>query len=580
MSTQPIHAQINTTLAERVVLPTGTRYFAPPSSPTERSPLLAPLETYGLVPAPVVCDIENIALQDQSSGATILALITDETASGNAGELGDIHRAFVRGIEVCGWTEVSGQYGELAATHTVELHVDSALPSEGYRVDLQSGARRLSIAVAGAAAAQHSAITLAQLVGLQSGSGQAVLEGAIRVEDNPRFAHRGVMLDLARSYFPPAVVRDLISLAAQLKLNVVHLHLVDDQAWRVEITNEGRSSDDSTDYTRLHTISGQTAVNSGAHPGFDSVAATTASNPVYGDPNKGFEAIATGKAGYYTQNELRDLVAYAKSLGIAIVPELEFPGHNHSVLHAMPELATKGAWTQAVDGQVEAWTRWQVGYSYLDYDNAATWRFAEHVMRQYGEIFGFDRLHLGGDECYKLVEDLGQERYNRILSDIVTLAHTCGFARVTLWQEGVLALNNQAGGNDAMQLWNYTDVSAVGDLLAHARETGAHIINSDARHLYLDQKINLSDALGLTWAVSEGLPTRNTYEWDPLADIPTDLHGFVDGIEACLWGETIRTAEDIAYLTLPRLASIAEVAWLAQENRAWQSVSERIGVSS
>ena len=166
------------------------------------------------------------------------------------------------------------------------------------------------------------------------------------------------------------------------------------------------------------------------------------------------------------------------------------------------------------------------------------------------------------------------------MSDIVTLAHTCGFARVTLWQEGVLALNNQAGGNDAMQLWNYTDVSAVGDLLAHARETGAHIINSDARHLYLDQKINLSDALGLTWAVSEGLPTRNTYEWDPLADIPTDLHEFVDGIEACLWGETIRTAEDIAYLTLPRLASIAEVAWLAQENRAWQSVSERIGVSS
>lgn len=578
MSTNPVHAHTKTHNNTRATLLTGTRFFTPPCADEVGSPLLAPLTTYGLIPQPQVCEIDSTT-QPQTHHTPLTLALPTETLPHHTDELNDIQQAFIRGIKVSGWQEITEQETQSTTTHTVKLHLEKNLPTEAYRLESPAGSHVLDITAADTPGAQHSAITLAQLVRLHSGSGQAMTAAAIHIEDRPRFAHRGVMLDLARSYFPPPVIRDLISLAAQLKLNVVHLHLVDDQAWRVEITNEGRNSDDPTDYTRLQTISGQTAVNAGTNPGFDSVAATTASNPVYGDPNKGFETISAGKAGYYTQNELRDLVTYAKTLGITIVPELEFPGHNHSVLHAMPELATNGAWTQAVDGQVEAWTRWQVGYSYLDYENPATWKFAEHVMRQYGEIFGLERLHLGGDECYKLVEDLGQERYNRILSNFVELAHTCGFAHVTLWQEGVLALNNQPGGSDAMQLWNYTDLEAVGELLAHARQSRAHIINSDARHLYLDQKINLADALGLTWAVSEGLPTRNTYEWDPLREIPTDLHEFVDGIEACLWGETIRTVEDIAYLTLPRLASIAEVAWLDQEKRTWQSASERIGIS-
>lgn len=402
--------------------------------------------------------------------------------------------------------------------------------------------------------------------------------------DWPRFEHRGFMLDVARSYQPVSVLRDVISAAAALKLNVVHLHLVDDQGWRVEITNEGREPGDNLDYTRLHCRSGLTAVNGGDNPGFDAVDDTTGTNSVHDDVNRGYETVPPGQPGWYTQDELRELVAFAASMNIRVVPELEFPGHNHSVLYALPELATGGAWTQATPaagGQllVEPWTRWQVGYSYLDFNNPATWRFVAHIMRQFAQIFGTHTLHVGADECYNMVKAVGDENYDQIVGRIVGLAHELGFQQVTLWQEGVRAFSQvktSSGHSNAVQLWNYTDPAEVDELLTHAANNGAGIINSDGRHFYLDQKIDLADSRGLTWAVADGLPTRATYDWDPLQHIPSELHASVRGIEACLWAETVRNVDDIAYLGLPRLGAIAEVGWTSQERRSWQDVALRL----
>lgn len=539
--------------------------------------LLAPLKDYTLVPYPQVIDSDAITVASQHKH---LFVLTSEQHSNTT-----LKHAWENGLALAGYTHIQHEPTTSIALDTqnstneylVELNENPDYNHDEYDILVHPTQQRISVEVGSTRGAQYAGTTLGQLL-RSTEETHNWLETSTHIHDKPRFTHRGVMLDVARSYLPINVLHDLIFVAARLKLTTVHLHLVDDQAWRLEITNNNRTNTDTLDYTRLHSISGQTAVGSGENPEFDPEAATTALNPVYdNDPNKGFHTIEAGHGGYYTQEEMRELVELARSLHIDIIPELEFPGHNHSVLHALPELATQGAWTQAVDGYVEPWTRWQVGYSYLDYQNPATWTFAEHVMREYGEVFGYDKLHLGGDECYKLIEDLGQERYNEILEEFVDMAYRVGFQHVTLWQEGVVSLRQSHG---SMQLWNYTDLDKIRELLDHARHVGARIINSDARHVYLDQKIRLSDPLGLTWAVAEGLPTQNTYEWDPLADIPQDLHDSVDGIEACLWGETVRTQEDVAYLMLPRLAAIAEVAWSAQEERKWDDISRRLGLNS
>lgn len=549
-------------------------------------PLSTRIRSYGLIPRPNDINVQPAQLSAQDEAARVMVKIAQSGGSDT------IRQSFIRTLRALGNLEEhddscdtlfsSPREGKSCSGEIifeVLLVEDFAVPAEGYRLSSQSGSAQIKVTVSSSAGAQYAATTLLKMLAPEHGS-LAQLLGALDIEDAPRFAHRGVMLDVARSYLPLHLLDDLVRSAALLKLNVLHLHLVDDQAWRVEITNEDRHVDDETDYTALHYRSGMTAVAGGDNPGFDDNPETTGANAVHEDPNLGYEAIGAGQVGWYRQEDLRALCDFARDLHITIIPEIEFPGHNHSVLYALPKLATEGAWVNECEGEIQPWTRWQVGYSYLDYDNPSTWLFGEHAMRQYGKIFGFSHLHIGADECYHLIEAVGRDRYDEIVARVRRLAHEVGFETVTVWQEGVRGLDVQPGerNTDRVQLWNYTKPEDIDTLLGYAKDNRARIINSDARHLYLDQKIDLGDSRGLTWAVAEGLPTRNTYEWDPLETIPKELRGAVEGIEACLWGETVRTEEDVTYLMLPRLAAIAEVAWTSQDKRDWADISSRLAL--
>lgn len=468
--------------------------------------------------------------------------------------------------------------GSSLSTFNIETSIDPALDPEAYRLRcrlLEASTRRgktpahgtslcVTVEAATPAGFFYAGTTLAAF------AERGLLGEGCVVEDMPRFPHRGIMVDVARSFLPLEALRDLIRAAAILKLNVLHLHLVDDQGWRIEITNDGRDPADSTDYTALHRIGGLSACNPGTDPGFDMPGAAMSEVIAM---NAGFESVAAGIPGYYTQAELCGLVAYAASLHVRLVPELEFPGHNHVVLHALPHLATAGASMPDEGEGVPPWTRWQVGHSYLDFDNEDTWRFARHVMRQVGEIFGSEHLHLGGDEALKMLRTLGQEKYDEVVTRVVAQAKTCGFERVTLWQEGAMSLTTPT---DSVQLWNYGAAGEVERLMKAAADRNLRIINSDARHIYLDQKITVKDVLGLTWACPEGLPTPYTYEWDPLEVFPPTVREQVIGIEACLWSETVRGPEDAATLLFPRLTAIAEVAWSPQERRCWEDFYGRV----
>ncbi|WP_175954762.1 family 20 glycosylhydrolase [Schaalia sp. Marseille-Q2122] len=525
-----------------------------------------------LVPLPAV--INGVARSASTSSMRwVLENARDLQDEANAGV------EILAALRLRGWEDAGDSLcpatvvdGEKAEYFRVETLTDEGVGAESYRLrclptPASAAGQEAALVVQAEAATPAGFFYAGHTLAALAGSG--ALQVGCLVEDAPRFAHRGLMVDVARSFLPVSALRDLIAAVASLKINVLHLHLVDDQGWRMEMTNEGREADDPTDYTALHRVGGLTACNPGSDPGFDIPGAAMSEVVAM---NAGFESIAAGIPGYYTQAELRSLVAYAADLHVRLVPELEFPGHNHVVLHALPHLATAGASTCDEGEGVAPWTRWQVGHSYLDFGNEDTWRFARHVMAQVRAIFGGEHLHLGGDEALKMLRTLGQDTYDEVVARVVALAKTCGFERVTLWQEGAMALES---ATDSVQLWNYGAAGEVERLLEAAGERQLRIINSDARHVYLDQKIRLEDVLGLTWACPEGLPTRQTYEWDPLEVFPPALRGQVIGVEACLWSETVRGAADAARLIFPRLLAIAEVAWSPQEARKWSEFDER-----
>ena len=445
---------------------------------------------------------------------------------------------------------------------------DPDLPAEGYRLEVAPD--RIRISAADGAGAFYATITLAHLALIHSAHVPAQT-----IVDYPRYRHRGTMVDVARSFLTEDELCDLIDAAAAHKLNILHLHLVDDQGWRLEVTNEGRESDDDTDYTALHRVSGATACRAGDNPGFDAEAEAMT---VVGDQHNDFSAIGPGHTGSYTQAQFRSLVAYARARHVQLIPELEFPGHNHSVLHALPHLATAGASTQARDADgvayVEPWTSWQVGHSYLDFTHPDTWRFTRHILRQLYQLMGDQPIHLGGDEAHLMVRNLGVSGYRQAVNQVIGIAREIGFTQLTLWQEAYVL---DVGEGDTIQFWTTVHGDNIVEGITQlASDTGCSIINSNASHAYLDQKISVDDPRGLTWACPQGLPTRTCYEWNPDEDFPQSVRSQIVGVEAPLWSETVRGIESACYLMFPRLAALAEVAWSPQASRTWSEFSTRL----
>ncbi|AOZ72921.1 hypothetical protein BK816_06125 [Boudabousia tangfeifanii] len=460
-------------------------------------------------------------------------------------------------------THLHPSYPALAARTRWELSKEKTIPKGAYR--LWVSRECCCLHASDEAGFFAGTVTAAQLI-------IGELCDPLEIYDEPRFTYRGFMIDVARNFLEVPELYALIDIAAWHKLNVCHLHLVDDQGWRLEMDNVKRRIGDETDYTALHILGGASACQSGENPGFDEPEdALTEVNAA----NQGFESIGPGQIGYYTKTELKELKQYAAARGIQLVPELEFPGHNHVVLHALPHLATAGASAQVDrDGKVPPWTSWQVGHSYLDYDLPATWDFITQAILQVKDVFGTEVIHLGGDEAHQMMKRLGKERYLAVLNRIVKLAKMHGFSRVMLWQE---ACEVALGPNDVIECWS-DNIGAQSweEVTAQAKAQGYKLLNANAAHAYLDQKPNLKDPRGLTWACAKGLKVTDAYNWDPLKDFPLEVHSQIIGIEAPLWSETVRSLEDALYLQYPRLSALAEVAWSRPENLDWNGFQRRM----
>lgn len=362
----------------------------------------------------------------------------------------------------------------------------------------------------------------------------------VTIKDKPRFGYRGMHLDCARHFFSIDEVKRYLDVMAVYKLNRLHWHLTDDQGWRVEIKA----------YPNL--------TQKGAYRNGTCIGKDFSSN----------DGIRYG--GYYTQNQIREVIAYAESLGITIVPEIDLPGHMVAALAAYPELGCTG-------GPYEVWTRWGISDSVLCPGKPEVFTFLEGVLGEIADLFPGEYVHIGGDECPKtewkkcpdcqaLIAQLGlkdddnatAEQYlqNYVMERMMKFLSTKGKKAIG-WDE--ILEGTLAEGTTVMS-WR----GASGGIKAAGM--GYDVIMTPNSHFYLDYyQSDDKDAEPL--AIGGFLPIEKCYSFDPFEGIEPAMQKHILGVQANLWTEYIATPEYLEYMLLPRMCALSEVQWCAPEVR-------------
>jgi hexosaminidase len=388
------------------------------------------------------------------------------------------------------------------------LGAGEPLGEEGYRLEVRDGAARVEAETD--AGRFYSEQTLRRLT--ENGYPER-----LTIADRPRFAWRGFMLDVARHFFSVADVCRLIDHLAGYKLNVLHLHLSDDQGWRLAIDSR----------PRLAEHGGSTAAGGGA-------------------------------SGFYTHDDMRAIIRHAADRFVTVVPEIDTPGHVQAALASFPELGGAGS-------AAELYTGTEVGFSSLDVHSEQTYRFLDDVFGELAALAPGPFLHIGGDEAHST----SREDYLAFMARVQPLVAAHG-KRLVGWEEIASA---PLGDGAVVQYWN-TGSPRGHDLARAAVGQGAQLVMSPADRVYLDMKYDPDTPLGLDWAGHVEL--RDSYDWDPATLIDGVGEEAIAGVEAPLWTETLTTLRDIETMTFPRLCAVAEVAWSPQHVRDWDDFRSRV----
>jgi hexosaminidase len=389
----------------------------------------------------------------------------------------------------------------------LELGGPQRLGDEGYELTVAPSSVRL---VAHAPAGLFYGVqTIRQLLG-----GRRI--PAVRIRDRPRFAWRGAMLDVARHFRSVRDVKRFVDLMALYKLDRLHLHLSDDQGWRIAISA----------WPRLATHGGSTQVGG-------------------------------GKGGYYTAQQYSDIVRYAAARYIEVVPEIDMPGHVHAALSSYPDLACDGKATPLYTGI-------DVGFSSLCVDKPLTYDFVSDVVGELARLTPGPYIHIGGDEAMATKT----ADYVSFVQRVQGIVRSHG-KRMIGWEE---IAQIKLDPSTVVQHWNI-DASRSA-LSARAAAQGAKVIMSPAAHAYLDMKYDATTALGLKWAGYTSV--RDAYAWEPTRQVPGVGAASVLGVEAPLWSETVQSIADAEYLAFPRLIGIAEIGWSPMRGRSWADYRTRL----
>ncbi|MFC5290339.1 beta-N-acetylhexosaminidase [Actinokineospora guangxiensis] len=422
----------------------------------------------------------------------------------------------------------------VATPSTVVIDPGLSPHSEAYRLSITpDGVRAVAVDAAGAA---HAARTLRQLLGPDAFRA-ADIRGSWElpcgeVADHPRFAWRGVLLDVARHFLPKSSVLRFLDLMAAHKLNVLHLHLTDDQGWRLEVPA----------FPRLTEVG---AWRKGSWTG----------RQPDGDPTHD----GRPHGGFYSTADLREIVAYARERHITVVPEVDVPGHSQAAIAAYPELGSTGE-------PVEVWHAWGVSEHTLAPTRAVI-DFYKTVLDHVVDVFDSPVVCLGGDEVPtgrwrgEQAAALGLESVEAIPGWFLrTLGgHLAEHGRRTLGWDDVM---DHAGLSPGVLVASWRGEKAG----TAAAVAGHDVVMCPEQHVYLDHR--QSEHPDEPIPVGFARTTEDVYAYEPIpAELPEDAHHRVLGAQAQIWTEHLDSPRRVDYAAFPRLAAFAEVVWSAKELR-------------
>jgi hexosaminidase len=355
-----------------------------------------------------------------------------------------------------------------------------------------------------------------------------IATGTIR--DAPRYAWRGSMLDVARHFFSVEEVKHYIDLISYYKMNILHLHLSDDQGWRIEIKS----------WPNLTKIGSLTEVGG-------------------------------GQGGFYTQEDYKEIIEYARKHHITVVPEIDMPGHINAALVSYKELNPGPAINREPGSAAankpkpgEVYTGTEVGFSTLDIKKEATFRFVNDVLRELAEMTPGPYLHIGGDEAAVTKKP----DYIAFVNRFKEIVKANG-KKMIGWEEIAQA---DLDSTITVQHWHSQEYARM------AADKGANLIYSPAEKVYLDMQYDSTTKLGLHWAAY--IEVDSSYIWDPATRVKGVDASQIRGVEAPLWTETLANMDDVEYMIFPRLPGVAEVGWTKPESRDWDEYKVRLAKQS
>lgn len=431
----------------------------------------------------------------------------------------------------------------------IELAVDSTLEGEEHYT-LKVDKNGISIKGATPGAVYWGVKTLDQLLIGDVCNTAALQVEHVCIDDNPRYSYRAIMIDPARHFLPVKDVKFFIDQMARFKFNVLQIHLTDDQGWRIEIKSHPKL----------------TGVGANRKPGASSQG-----------PDNGF----------YTQEEIKEIISYAAQRNIEVVPELDIPGHSVAILAAYPEIGCSFRHSEKKD--LGSTTNMMLCAS-----NEKAYAIYKDIIREVAELFPSERLHLGGDEaavqhnwakcpdCLAMMEELGFDKPSQLM--IPFFEKILGFVsengkKPILWCE----LDNIWPPANEYLFPYPEDVTLVTwrnaltpKCIELTRKHGNKLIMAPGEYAYLDYPQYPGD---LPEFNNWGMPVttlEKTYGLDPGYGLPSEEQAHIEGVMATLWAEAIRDINRLTYMTYPRGMAIAEAGWSAMEHRSWDSFKERI----
>ena len=423
---------------------------------------------------------------------------------------------------------------------SLRLAEDAAEHPEGYRLSVTSASVTLGARMP--AGLFYGLQTLTQL--LPVGDANAWSMPAVRIADAPRFAYRGMHLDVGRHFFPVAFIKKYIDLLAMYKMNTFHWHLTEDQGWRIEIKK----------YPRLTEV-GAYRAETMLEKNFD---------PYVGDEQP--------HGGFYTQDEVREVVAYARDRYIDVIPEIEMPGHATAALAAYPELA-------CTDGPFDVPTTWGIKED-IYCPSEETFQFLEDVLTEVIGLFPGTYIHIGGDEVPKarwedsavaqrviaregLADEAELQSY--FIRRIASFLRAHG-RRLIGWDE---ILEGGLAPDATVMSWRGMDGGI------EAARQGHDVIMTPTSHCYFDYY--QADPEQEPLAIGGLTPLDTVYGFEPIPEaLSPDEARHVLGAQGNVWTEYMATADDVEYMAFPRMLALSEVVWSPRDARSWDDFVRRL----